>query len=588
MPYPVQNLIEGRGEPTTVRPGDSAQKALALMIEHDFSQLPVIDEAKRPLGMVTHGSILQALSNFGVKLEDLRVSNAIVKAQTYRPEDDLFDLLDRLKETNAVLIVDGEDKLIGIVTSYDSTEYFRRRAEDMMLVEDIESMVKDLVLTAFIDETGEVDQERLAAAIEEVTSSQRALMGRYRNALRQYLELQGQQQPEVDPQCLETSFSHLAPKEKPKEFDDLTLYEYTELLLHKSRWDLYRPIFHLEPEAFRALLSGVRETRNALAHFRGEISPTQCNQLKFCTEWLAQHPTEQLMEHLVGVSVRWPIHKVETSREPVSVREIGAAYEASPETDIPIVPTEEVLGPDDSRYAPLAIWLQSRPSNEDRVQLTFVEVEEIIGGPLPASAHTHRAWWANDSVGHVQSQQWLDVGWRVAQINMTEEKVTFARIREREAAYISFFSALQTDVRETTGFPLRELSPDGQSWQTAASLPETGPKYLHFIFAFARGKRFRIELYIDTTDKEKNKSIFDRLYADRDRFYATLGEELSWERLSEKRASRIALYRPGTITDDEETLAQLRVWAAGAMVRFYEALAEPAVKALISAEQSGD
>ena len=108
----------------------------------------------------------------------------------------------------------------GIVTSYDSTEYFRRRAEDMMLVEDIEGMVKDLVQAAFIDETGEVDQERLAAAIEEVTSSQRALLGRYRNALRLYLELQGQQQREVDPQCLETSFSQLAQKEKAKEFTE--------------------------------------------------------------------------------------------------------------------------------------------------------------------------------------------------------------------------------------------------------------------------------------------------------------------------------------------------------------------------------
>jgi hypothetical protein len=588
MPYPVQNLIEGRGEPTTVRPGDSAQKALTLMIEYDFSQLPVIDEAKRPLGMVTHESILRALSNFGVKLEDLRVSNAIVKAQTYRPEDDLFDLLDRLKETNAVLIVDGEDKLIGIVTSYDSMEYFRRRAEDMMLVEDIESMVKDLVLTAFTDETGEVDQERLAAAIEEVTSSQRALMGRYRNALRHYLELQGQQQPEVDPQCLGTSFSHLAPKEKPKEFDDLTLYEYTELLLHKSRWDIYRSILSLETEAIRRLLDKVRETRNALAHFRGEISPTQRDELRFCAEWLAQHPADELLEHLGGIPVAWHVPEVETPRELLSVREIGPGYETSTETGDAIVPTEEVLGPGDSRYAPLAIWLQSQPSSRDRVQLAFQDVEEIISETLPASARKHRAWWANDSVGHVQSQQWLDVEWRVAQINMTEEKVTFARIREREAAYISFFSALQTDVRETTELPLRELSPDGRSWQTAASLPEKGVKYLHFVFAFARGKRFRIELYIDTTDKEKNKSIFDRLHADRDRFHATLGKELSWERLSEKRASRIALYRPGTITDDEETLAQLRAWAASAMVRFYEALAEPAVKALISAEQSGD
>lgn len=198
MPYPVMNLIEGRSEPISVRPADSVARALSLMIEYEFGQLPVVDEADRPLGMVTHESILKALSNFCVKLDELRVSNAVVRAQTYRPEDDLFDLLDRLKETNAVLIVDGEERLIGIVTSYDSTEYFRRRAEDMMLVEDIESMVKDLVLAAFTDETGEIDQAKLQPVIEAVASSTTALMGRYRKALQRYLELQGQEQPQLD------------------------------------------------------------------------------------------------------------------------------------------------------------------------------------------------------------------------------------------------------------------------------------------------------------------------------------------------------------------------------------------------------
>jgi hypothetical protein len=50
MPY-VQNLIEGRGEPVTVYPYDSLGKAWSLMTERDFSQLPVIDEAKRPIGL---------------------------------------------------------------------------------------------------------------------------------------------------------------------------------------------------------------------------------------------------------------------------------------------------------------------------------------------------------------------------------------------------------------------------------------------------------------------------------------------------------------------------------------------------------
>jgi len=584
MPYPVQNLIEGRGEPVCVRSDDAVQEALRLMTEHDFSQLPVVDEDGKPLGLVTHESISRALNYLGVRVEDLRVSNATVKAYQYRLEDDLFDLLDRLKDTNAVLIVDGEGRLIGIVTSYDSTEYFRRRVEDMMLVEDIEIMVKELIMVAFTDQAGEIGQERLAAAIEKVTSSRHALLERYKQALRCYLGLQSEGQSAVNRQWLEESFSHLAPPEEPKAFEDLTLYEYTELLLDKDQWHLYHPLFNLDAQAMRRLLDKVRETRNALAHFRGEISPTQRDELKYCAERLAQHPADEVQEHLIGIPVAWPISGVETRLEGMAVRETGPGYEVSAQATDAIVPTEEALGPGDSRYAPLAIWLQSQPSSRDRARLTFEDIEKIIGEVLPPSAHQHRAWWANDT-SHVHAKQWLDAGWRVAQVSAAEQRVVFARIAGREKAYIDFFSALQAEVRARTGFPLRSVSPGGQGWLTAAGLPQDQAQCLYFAFSFARNGRFRVELYIDTTDQAKNKRIFDLLDADRERFHATMGEQLSWERLSDKGASRIALYHPGSITDDEETLAGLRTWAVDTMARFYKTLAEPAVQALQRAEQ---
>ncbi len=118
MPFTVQQLIESHQEPVTVSPQDTVQKALILLAEHDFSQLPVVDEDKKPLGIVTGDSILHALSNFGVSLTALRVFHAIMKVDTYSPDEDLFDLLDDLKNTNAVLIVNAEGTLIGIVTSY--------------------------------------------------------------------------------------------------------------------------------------------------------------------------------------------------------------------------------------------------------------------------------------------------------------------------------------------------------------------------------------------------------------------------------------------------------------------------------------
>src|SRR5690348_9666069 len=106
--------------------------------------------------MVTSDSILRALKNFGVGIHALQVNHAIVKAHKYTSEDDLFDLLDDLRDTYAVLIVDSEGKLTGIVTSYDTTEYFRRQSEDMMFVADVESMLKSYIRAAFTLGNGDI------------------------------------------------------------------------------------------------------------------------------------------------------------------------------------------------------------------------------------------------------------------------------------------------------------------------------------------------------------------------------------------------------------------------------------------------
>ena len=116
--------------------------------------------------MVTDQLILRSLNNFGLTVDQLYVEDALVKAYMFRPEDDLFDVLHRLQDTYAVLIADGDGKLIGIVTDYDTNAYFQRRAEDMMLIEDIETMIRELTLSAFTDDSGDVDEEELKEAIK--------------------------------------------------------------------------------------------------------------------------------------------------------------------------------------------------------------------------------------------------------------------------------------------------------------------------------------------------------------------------------------------------------------------------------------
>lgn len=46
------------------------------------------------------------------------------------------------------------------------------------------------------------------------------------------------------------------------------------------------------------------------------------------------------------------------------------------------------------KYEPLRDYLAGRSGDEE--PMTFGQVERLVG-PLPYSAHEHRAWWANDN-----------------------------------------------------------------------------------------------------------------------------------------------------------------------------------------------
>lgn len=105
-----------------------------------------------------------------------------------------------------------------------------------------------------------------------------------------------------------------------------------------------------------------------------------------------------------------------------------------------LAPMQEEPGSGEGRYAKLAVWLQELSSQLDDAFLTFEEIERIIGAELPPSARSHRAWWANDPVSHPQSKLWLEVNWRVADVDLGIPLVHFSKTRDREAAYIRFFS----------------------------------------------------------------------------------------------------------------------------------------------------
>ncbi len=274
MPFLVKDLIEGRGEPVTVPRDYPVKLALDLMIEHDFDQLPVVTEDKKHLGMVTNDSILRSLNCFDVKLDSLRVSDALTKARSFREDDDLFDLLNDLRERFAVTIVDGAHAVVGVVTSYDTTEFFRQQSENLMMVEDIELALRQYIRTA-VGAGEDEENEALSDAVAKIRPSGKVLKNRYKDAVRHLLKLRGEN-GHLDNQHVDQTFSqHLSNDAPTKKFNELTLAEYVDLFLHKDRWHLYEPIFALKQEAIRNLLDEVREIRNRVMHFGGDLDARQ-------------------------------------------------------------------------------------------------------------------------------------------------------------------------------------------------------------------------------------------------------------------------------------------------------------------------
>lgn len=102
---------------------------------------------------------------------------------------------------------------------------------------------------------------------------------------------------------------------------------------------------------------------------------------------------------------------------------------------------------------------------------------------------------------------------------------------------------------------LHETHPD---W-TTASTPSTANwmslrspiKGTFFSNSFSTGGKLRHEIYIDTGDPTTTDAIFNSLLARKDDLEKAYGRPLQWEPLPGKRASRIADYTEGDVTQED-------------------------------------
>jgi hypothetical protein len=134
------------------------------------------------------------------------------------------------------------------------------------------------------------------------------------------------------------------------------------------------------------------------------------------------------------------------------------------------------------------------------------------------------------------------------------------RTSARGEAYRVFFQKLIDELRDRHNFT-RARRGQPQSWYTFAS----GFSKVYYGVAFAQGGRVRTEVYIDRSD---SKQLFDALVKEKEVLKSEIGHQVHWERLDDKKASRIAVYRSGSIDDDSQTLEELRAWAIDQLLKF--------------------
>src|SRR5689334_4390322 len=100
----VGDLLRGRSRPITATQDEWIKDVLARMIKHDYSQLPVVDSQEKPIALITSDSIVRTLHVFGVKTDGIRVADAMLKLPPiFLADDDLFDLLDKLADSEVAL-----------------------------------------------------------------------------------------------------------------------------------------------------------------------------------------------------------------------------------------------------------------------------------------------------------------------------------------------------------------------------------------------------------------------------------------------------------------------------------------------------
>lgn len=153
------------------------------------------------------------------------------------------------------------------------------------------------------------------------------------------------------------------------------------------------------------------------------------------------------------------------------------------------------------------------------------------------------------------------------QIKIREKEQKERKEKSERSSVFRFWQNLLKIAEGKSDLTVR-MSPSERGYIGAAS----GVKGLTYYYV-SSANNSRVELYIDRQDAAINKEIFDRIYGHKEEIENFIGKPLLWQRLDNKRASRIQYeIARGGYKDEEANWEELHLEMIDSMIKLEKSL----------------
>lgn len=142
----VSMLAAANRPPVAVNRDCEVAEAVTLMLMHDFSQLPVMQNERTVDGLISWKSIGAARA---FNRETNYVRDCMENVEILGHDTSLFDAIELIARREVVLVRDSERKVSGLVTTTDVSLQFRALAEPFLLLGEIENHIRRLIAGKF-------------------------------------------------------------------------------------------------------------------------------------------------------------------------------------------------------------------------------------------------------------------------------------------------------------------------------------------------------------------------------------------------------------------------------------------------------